>query len=262
MAQIILDSNNNLIQGDFDNATLNNRTKLQTTTTNATTNVYVVPNGSSTSAGVSVANNSSLTNASKIVMATNGSTDTQIISGVNGSGTYLPLSFYTNNALVGQFTTAGNLTLTGGLTVGATAAPAFSARNSTNQTLTNNTLTKVALQTEEFDTNNNFDSTTNYRFTPTVAGYYQINGQVKIENNSNAGTLVCTIFKNGSDYKESQSTVRSGSNTSAGCGSVIYFNGSTDYVELYVNQVTTATATLISNGTIATWFNGAFVRSA
>ena len=109
MAQIILDSNNNLIQGDFDNATLNNRTKLQTTTTNATTNVYVVPNGSSTSAGVSVANNSNLTNASKIVMATNGSTDTQIISGVNGSGTYLPLNFYTNNALSMTIDTANNV---------------------------------------------------------------------------------------------------------------------------------------------------------
>jgi hypothetical protein len=115
MAQIILDSNNNLIQGDFDNATLNNRTKLQTTTTNATTNVYVVPNGSSTSAGVSVANNSSLTNASKIVMATNGTTDTQIISGVNGSGTYLPLSFYTNNALAAQISTAGVFSATGGI---------------------------------------------------------------------------------------------------------------------------------------------------
>jgi hypothetical protein len=115
MAQIILDSNNNLIQGDFDNATLNNRTKLQTTTTNATTNVYVVPNGSSTSAGVSVANNSSLTNASKIVMATNGTTDTQIISGVNGSGSYLPMSFYTNNALGMQLSTAGVLTVTGGV---------------------------------------------------------------------------------------------------------------------------------------------------
>jgi hypothetical protein len=109
MAQIILDSNNNLIQGDFDNATLNNRTKLQTTTTNATTNVYVVPNGSSTSAGVSVANNSSLTNASKIVMATNGSTDVQIISGVNGSGTYLPLSFYTNNAFAMTVDTSQNV---------------------------------------------------------------------------------------------------------------------------------------------------------
>jgi hypothetical protein len=115
MAQIILDSNNNLIQGDFDNATLNNRTKLQTTTTNATTNVYVVPNGSSTSAGVSVANNSSLTNASKIVMATNGTTDTQIISGVNGSGSYLPLSFYTNNALAAQISTAGVFSATGGI---------------------------------------------------------------------------------------------------------------------------------------------------
>ena len=128
MAQIILDSNNNLIQGDFDNATLNNRTKLQTTTTNATTNVYVVPNGSSTSAGVSVANNSSLTNASKIVMATNGSTDTQIISGVNGSGSYLPLSFYTNNALAGQFTTAGLLSLPGGgITFPATQVPSADA---------------------------------------------------------------------------------------------------------------------------------------
>jgi hypothetical protein len=111
MAQIILDSNNNLIQGDFDNATLNNRTKLQTTTTNATTNVYVAPNGSATSAGVSVANNSSLTNASKIVMATNGTTDTQIISGVNGSGTYLPLSFYTNNALAMQIDTAATVAI-------------------------------------------------------------------------------------------------------------------------------------------------------
>jgi hypothetical protein len=113
MAQIILDSNNNLIQGDFDNATLNNRTKLQTTTTNATTNVYVVPNGSATSAGYSVANNADPTNCSKIVMATNGTTDTQIISGINGSGTYLPLSFYTNNALAMQVGTSGNVGIGG-----------------------------------------------------------------------------------------------------------------------------------------------------
>lgn len=113
MGQIILDSANDLIQGDFDNATLNNRTKFRTTTTNATTNVYVVPNGTATSAGVSISNNSSLTNASKIVMATNGNTDTQIISGVNGSGTYLPLSFYTNDALAVQIATNGATTISG-----------------------------------------------------------------------------------------------------------------------------------------------------
>ena len=124
MAQIILDSNNNLIQGDFDNATINNRTKFKTTTTNATTNVYAVPNGSATSAGFTVTNAADPTNASKLTIATNGSTDTQIISGVNGSGTYLPLSFYTNNALAAQISTAGVFSATGG--VAASSMPAGS----------------------------------------------------------------------------------------------------------------------------------------
>jgi hypothetical protein len=109
MAQIILDSNSNLIQGDFDAATVNNRTKLQTSTTNATTGVYVVPNGSATSASVQIANAADPTNASKLVVATNGATDTQIVSGANGSGSYLPLSFYTNNDIRFQMGTAGQL---------------------------------------------------------------------------------------------------------------------------------------------------------
>ena len=109
MSQIILDSANDLMQGDFDNATLSQRTRLQTSTVNATTGVYVVPNGSATSASVQIANASNATNASKIVVATNGSTDTQIVSGANGSGTYLPLSFYTNNDIRFQMGNAGEL---------------------------------------------------------------------------------------------------------------------------------------------------------
>jgi len=132
MAQIILDSNNNLIQGDFDNATVNNRTKFKTTTLNGTTNVYAVPNGSSTSAGYSVSNAADPTNASKITIATNGATDTQIISGINGTGTYLPLSFYTNNALGMQLSTAGVLTVTGG--VAGSSLPAGSVIQVVNVT--------------------------------------------------------------------------------------------------------------------------------
>ena len=109
MAQIILDSANNLIQGDFDTATLSLRTRMQTSTTNATTGVYVVPNGSATSASVQIANAANATNASKIVVATNASTDTQIVSGANGSGSYLPLSFYTNNDIRFQMGNAGEL---------------------------------------------------------------------------------------------------------------------------------------------------------
>jgi len=250
MAQIILDSNNNLIQGDFDNATLNNRTKLQTTTTNATTNVYVVPNGSSTSAGVSVANNSNLTNASKIVMATNGTTDTQIISGVNGSGTYLPLSFYTNNTLAMQITTAGNIL------VAATAAPAFRAYRNGNQTISAATTTKVAFNAENFDTNNNYDPTTNFRFTPTVAGYYQVNSTVSFT--TGAGQI--SLFKNGSRYLTGVEVTY---NASLGghipINDLVYLNGSTDYVEIYVYLTS---GTTISSDDTNTVFSASMVRSA
>ena len=82
--------------GDFTNATVTNRVSFQTSTTNGTTGIYALPNGSSTAASWQATNNADPTNASKILIATNGSTDVQLVSGRNGSGTYLPLSFYTN----------------------------------------------------------------------------------------------------------------------------------------------------------------------
>jgi hypothetical protein len=179
-----------------------------------------------------------------------------VITTADNTGTLQLQSAGTNIATISSTGLALN---TGNITLPSGAAPAFSAYNNANQTLNNNTSYKVLFQVEEFDTNSNFASS---RFTPTVAGYYQINAQVLIENNSNAGTLLCQIFKNGADYKSTQSTVRSGSNTTALCCSVIYFNGSTDYIEIYALQATGATATLIANSFLSTWISGAFVRSA
>lgn len=256
MAQIILDSSNNLIQGDFDNATINNRTKFKTTTTNATTNVYAVPNGSATSAGFTATNAADPTNASKITIATNGSTDTQIISGINGTGTYLPLSFYTNNALAMQIGTNGQIT------VAATANPAFSAYQSSTQTLANTTWTKIQLQTEEFDTASAFDSATNYRFTPQVAGYYQVSGAVTTTFLTNNKPVMIKIYKNGSGAKIG-SAVGSTSlaYASASVSALIYLNGSTDYVELFGYQDTGGSQTLDANAS-STYFQAFLARSA
>lgn len=90
-----------LFQGDFSNATLLNRTSFQTGTTNTSTGIYALPNGTSTAASWQATNNSNPTNASKILIATNGSTDVQLVSGINGTGTYLPLAIY--NGGVGTF---------------------------------------------------------------------------------------------------------------------------------------------------------------
>lgn len=137
------------------------------------------------------------------------------------------------------------------------AGPAFSAYLASNQSISNGTYTKVTFDTEEFDTNNNFASS---RFTPTVAGYYQINGGIS------AGTSVITaavvkIYKNGSAYKAGTAI---GGTTFTFFGlsvsSIIYLNGSTDYVELY--GYVTATTPIFTGGQDQTWFNGSLVRGA
>jgi hypothetical protein len=123
--------------------------------------------------------------------------------------------------------TSGNIQLQ----YNGVAAPAFSAQMATTL-IANATWTKVTYGTENFDTNNNFSSS---RFTPTVAGYYQINGNLRYAD-SIAGTVVqMAIYKNGNLY----AYVSNGSAnvTRALCVStLLYCNGSTDYVEIYTYQ--------------------------
>lgn len=133
--------------------------------------------------------------------------------------------------------------------------PAFSAYQSSSQSITSSTYTKVSFQTEEFDTNSNFDSTTNYRFTPTISGYYQISAAI-LPSTTTTNTA-CSIYKNGTAYK---TVAIPASNCSAVVSSLVYFNGSTDYVEIY--GYLTGTTPAIQNGSAFTWFNGVMVRSA
>ena len=68
---------------------------------------------------------------------------------------------------VGTITTSsgsGNITIGSGVTL-LSNAPAFEVYLNGNQTLTDNTETKVAFNTTTFDTDSAFDITTNYRFT-------------------------------------------------------------------------------------------------
>ena len=135
--------------------------------------------------------------------------------------------------------TAGTTTLTLPTTSGTVltsassqvTGPAFSAYLSATQSITSGTFTKMQFNTEEYDTNNNYD-TTNYRFTPTVAGYYQVNG--RFDSTVASTLLICTIYKNGSESRRGVDT-RASLNAASGVNvsAVIYMNGTTDYLELY-----------------------------
>jgi hypothetical protein len=184
-------------------------------------------------------------------MATNGTTDTQIISGVNGSGSYLPLSFYTNNALAMQIGTNGQVT------VAATANPAFRAYASTNQVISTTATVKVTLDTEEFDTNNNFSSS---RFTPTIAGYYQFSATVTANSITNNQSIGAVIYKNGSGAAWGTGVATTSQYPSAPVSTLLYMNGTTDYVELYCyNGI--GGVTLVGN-TYYVFMSGFLARSA
>ena len=114
-----------------------------------------------------------------------------------------------------------------------TTAPAFSAYMGSDLTLTSGVYTKVPLDTEDFDTTSDFDSTTNYRYTPSVAGYYQINATLRVVATSRTTTAI-SLYKNGSAYKVLNVNRESSSSSGMVSGStLIYMNGSSDYIELY-----------------------------
>ena len=145
---------------------------------------------------------------------------------------------------------------TGGTVMDSGNMPAFSVYLNSAQTLSSNTFTKITLNAKEYDTANAFDSTTNYRFTPQVAGYYQFNMQITVV------TVICnivpTLYKNGTAYIRS-SNLQTTSESVSGSW-MVYLNGSTDYVELYgYNAQTSPTFTF---GLSQTYFSGALVRSA
>ena len=403
------------ITGDTNNATVSSRLFFQSSTTNGSTSFGVLPNGTSLVSGYQAYNNSDPTNAAFAQLATSAGTEVRLTSGISGTGTYLPMTFYTggsermrldtsgnlgigtasstaklsvnggtstsqirwevNNAayvqevstnaaqnayvykmqdasyytwkisgteqmridssgnvgigtssfslsntgrglleingssdsiigwkyggtvagyIQGQaaafvinssstlplYLTAGGTTqsivlqtnstermrldsagalnvVTGPIKVGGNQAvngPAFSAYNASNQSISNNTYTKLQFPSEEYDTNNNFDNATNYRFTPTVAGYYQISGCFQVATQAEKYVM---IYKNGVVNKAGSDLIGWLSSVSA----IVYFNGSTDYVELYA-YAGSGSSTSTIGGAAFVWFQGVMVRGA
>ena len=113
----------------------------------------------------------------------------------------------------------------------ATNAPAFSVTLGTSQTISNVTWTKVQLDTEEFDTSNDWDSV-NYRFTPSIAGYYYVECHIRFSYSTMVQHNI-GLWKNGGEYKTIVVVRGQSAPSEFGGSCLIYMNGTTDYIELY-----------------------------
>jgi len=112
----------------------------------------------------------------------------------------------------------------------------------------NGTPTKITFNVEVLDTQTAFDSSTNYRFTPS-SGYYLFIGHLRFSTfpaSSGNDTCGVMLYKNGSGVVESYDST--GGATGANMISLSTFqeaNGS-DYFELWAYQATGSTITVQS----------------
>ena len=115
--------------------------------------------------------------------------------------------------------------------------PAFDAYITSNQTISSGTQTKATFDNEVLDTDSCYDASTNYRFTPTVAGKYYIYLNLGI-NGGAAGRLFSAygyIFKNGSEVTKYHLNTQNENIYFANMPVfvIVDMNGSSDYIEAY-----------------------------
>tara|TARA_A100001515_G_scaffold34069_1_gene26511 strand:- start:124 stop:1014 length:891 start_codon:yes stop_codon:yes gene_type:complete len=141
----------------------------------------------------------------------------------------------------------------------ASNTPAFLANLSGTQSIPHDSATKVAFASEVFDTDSVYDASTNYRFTPGVAGKYFLYARIGFqEHNTSSGSVTdqaeisARIYKNGTSiaHTGNHSSVSSVQGAISCTTAVIADLDADDYVEVYAsvnNNNSNNAANLLSN---------------
>jgi hypothetical protein len=123
--------------------------------------------------------------------------------------------------------------------------PMMSVTHTTNQTITSGTPTKLNHNIKNFDTTNDYDATTNFRYTPKKAGKYRVTAQAAITLAGGA-YLLSMIYKNGASVgqvRQTFSSAISGNNFTT-VTKTIPMNGTTDYLEHWAQADGTSPTTV------------------
>jgi hypothetical protein len=175
----------NRITGDFSNATQASRVLFQNSVTNALTSVGAIPNGTANTARFQMFSSSDPSNSGVFTIGLESNAEGRLNVGATGTGTNLPMTFYTGGSERMRIDTNGYIT--------ASYQPAFAASgvNSNVSTAAGNPLQFSVL---DLNRGSNFNTST-YRFTAPVAGVYYFS--VTAHTNSSAAQVV--FRKNGTE---------------------------------------------------------------
>lgn len=116
----------------------------------------------------------------------------------------------------------------------------------TTQSIDNVTYTKIALDTELYDIQGEFDPTTNYRFTASVAGKYLVVGKIEWRDALDGKLLMVFIYKNGTAMLANRNIPGGGENIGIQVSGILSL-AANDYIELY-GYHNTGTALIVEGG--------------
>ena len=127
---------------------------------------------------------------------------------------------------------------------GGNNKPAFQAFMNSSLTIANTSWTKLPMNTEVFDTDGTYDHSSNYRFTPAVAGKYWVWGKFRYDDGADITDAQMGFYKNGS--LASKTTEFSTHPTTIKLGQTITLD-SDDYLEIYAYQNSGGNSTINGN---------------
>jgi hypothetical protein len=116
--------------------------------------------------------------------------------------------------------------------------PMFRVFRSSDQSVANSTYTKIQYNSESYDTDAAFDSSTNYRFTAPSAGKYYFLAQLQYTATTDGGQLRAQFYVNGSAFNANLRMQHTSPNTSDNfvvMADVLSLSAS-DYVEVFGYQ--------------------------
>ena len=137
--------------------------------------------------------------------------------------------------------------------VAVATTPAFRAQLSSAQSISDATYVKVQVDSEDFDTDNCYDNSSNYRFTPNVAGKYFVYAGIASYGGATDSLLETNprIRKNGSNVVGASTSFVSASKFHVATeymSVVVTMNGSSDYVELFQYADSTSSPNVQASG--------------
>lgn len=158
-----------------------------------------------------------------------------------------------------EITGDGVITLTTGGAISLRELPCFDCRLLSNQTVSPDVITLAQFQSS-VDTNNYFNNS-NYRFQPQIAGYYQINAAIwgVTTTYTTTSRIILYMYKNGNSYLTiANSPFWADANGLASGSSIVYLNGSTDFVDLRAGITAAGSPYFFTSGS---YFSGFLIRA-